>query len=168
MSGTFHERLAELREQAHLGETVSGRVIVDQVYAHFQHERLDLRHPNGGHARYLITPLYTRYFKYLRDYADNVLRGDGDLAMKRMAEDLAREVEWHAPLEFGDLARSGHPMVLVGDRVIYDRQPKQHRLSKEELRIKNRLRRLPPELIGWIWWHVMHKQSPPERLSHRR
>lgn len=164
----FSDRLAVLRESAGIGYLVSGRVIVDQVYAHYQHERLDLRHPHGGHARYLAVPLFTRFRKYCKDYADSFSKGAALDSLKRSMEDLSDQVEWHAPLEFGDLSRSGHPMVLLDQVVHYDRPPKQHRLSKSELRIKNRLRRLPPELIGWIWWHVMHHQEPPARLRHRR
>ena len=146
---------------------MTAHVVVDQVYAHYQHERMDLRHPRGGGAKYLERPLYDHYDEYLREYANQVLNaGDGGLrAMKNAAEHLSDEVETSAPREFGDLLRSGHPSVTQGGLVKYDRAPKQHRLSDGELRAKARLRKLPPELIGWIWWHVMHKQEPPPHLK---
>lgn len=171
MTGTFTERIAELRSltgcrSGHLRGTVE----VNQRYAHYQHERRDLRHPRGGGAGYLADPLMRNYRRYLTDYARTVLEDGGRLAMRRAVEDLAGDggVGRHAPLDFGDLRRSGHPSVTLGEEVIYDRPPLQHRLSDEELRIKARLRKLPPELIGWIWWHVMHHQEPPPHLGGRR
>lgn len=163
MTGTFGERIDALK--AMVGEDVTARVIVDQVYAHFQHERMDLKHPRGGEAKYLERPLYDNYSVYLRGYADAVLRDGGVDSMKHAAERLSDEVELHAPREFGDLMRSGHPVVTQGRRTVYDRPPKQHRLTEQELRIKNRLRPLPKEIIGYIWWHVMHHQEPPPHLK---
>ena len=164
MSGDWREKFAELRHMTRIGEgVIHCQVIMDQVYAHYQHERLDLRHPHGGHARYLATPLFTRYPKYLADYARSFTTDGGIRSLERSMEDLSDQAGWHAPYEFGDLAASGHPMVRIGDHIEYDRPPKQHRLTEAELRIKNRLRHLPPELIGWIWWHVMHRTSPPPR-----
>lgn len=161
---TFSERIAELRRMTGAPELLRAQVTVDQVYAHFQHEHLEFRHPRGGQALYLQVPLYDHYRDYLEDYAHTVLRDGGQEALKRSAENLSDQVEVHAPREFGDLMRSGHPEVEQGGRTIYDRPPKQHRLTEQELRIKDRLRKLPPELIGYIWWHVMHHQHPPAHL----
>jgi hypothetical protein len=169
--GTCTRRLADLRDQtgSHEG-SLTGEVIVDQVYAHYQHERLDLRHPRGGGALYLTLPLLLHRGRYLDRYARTVLDNGGQDAIKDAVEDLAGTggVETYAPWEFYDLRRSGHPVVRQGLRVIYDRPPHQHRLSPDELRAKARLRKLPPALIGWIWWHVMHKQEPPPQLGGRR
>lgn len=141
-----------------------GQVTVDQVYAHYQHEHLEFRHPRGGQAMYLQAPLYEHFREYLDEYARTVLQDGGQPSMGRSMEHLSDEVETHAPREFGDLMRSGHPEVYQGERQIYDRPPKQHRLTPQELKIKDRLRKLPPELIGYIWWHVMHHQHPPAHL----
>ena len=165
MTGTFAERIDALKEMT--GRSMTASVVVDQVYAHYQHERLELKHPRGGKAKYLEQPLYDNYGGYLREYAANVLRDGGRSSMKNAAEHLSDQVEITAPREFGDLLRSGHPSVTQAGHVIYDRPPKQHRLSEPELRAKARLRHLPPELIGWIWWHVMHKQEPPPHLKRR-
>lgn len=164
MTSTFFARTDLLLE--HVGnQDITARVIVDQVYAHYQHERLDLRHPRGGGAKYLEKPLYDHYGQYLKQYARRVLDDGGQRAMKNAAEHLSDEVEFTAPREFGDLLRSGHPVVTQDGHVIYDRPPKQHRLSEAELRAKARLRHLPPALIGYIWWHVMHHQEPPPHLK---
>ena len=148
-------------------DRLRGQVTVDQVYAHYQQEHLEFRHPRGGEALYLQRPFYEHATDYLADYARDVLRDGGHDSMKRSMEHLSDQVEEHAPREFGDLLRSGHPEVIQGGRTIYDRPPKQHRLTEAELRIKNRLRHLPPEIIGYIWWHVMHHQEPPPHLRRR-
>ena len=165
---TFSERMRELRRMTGAPEHLRGQVTVDQIYAHYQHEHLEFRHPRGGRALYLQVPLFDHFGDYLADYARTVLDNGGQEAMQHSMERLSDEVEIHAPREFGDLLRSGHPEVRQGERTVYNRQPKQHRLSERELRIKARLRHLPPELIGWIWWHVMHKQEPPPHLRGRR
>lgn len=149
-------------------ERLRGSVTVDQIYAHYQHEHLEFRHPRGGKALYLQAPLNDSYTGYLERYAQTVLDDGGQQSLGRSMEHLSDQVEIHAPREFGDLLRSGHPEVYQGERRVYNREPKQHRLSEAELRIKARLRHLPPELIGWIWWHVMHKQEPPPHLRGRR
>lgn len=168
MTATFHERMAVLR--AMTGETLRGEVIVDQIYAHYQHERLDLRHPRGGQALYLQAPLYANFRAYLAAVARGILEDGGWRAMSAAMEDLAGPggVATYAPVEFGFLRHSGHPRVLYGEHPVYDRPPEAHRLSREELRALNRLRPLPPALIGWIWWHVMRRTGPPPRSGWRR
>jgi hypothetical protein len=148
--------------------TLRGQVTVDQVYAHYQHEHLEFRHPRGGRALYLQAPLYEHYEGYLADYARDVLDDGGQHAMERSVEHLSDQVELLAPREFGDLMRSGHPEVYSGERRVYDNPPGQHRLTEAELKMKARLRHLPPELIGYIWWKVMHHQEPPPHLGGRR
>jgi hypothetical protein len=143
-------------------------VTVDQVYAHYQllqHERLDLHHPRGGHARYLAVPLETRFPLYLRWVAGGFLDDGGREGMIRAMEDLSDQVEWHAPVEFWDLRRSGHPEVKLGEHTVYDRPPIVHRLSPAELKAKSRIRylTLPDRLKGWIWWHLQHHHYPPPR-----
>jgi hypothetical protein len=108
------------------------------VYAHFQHERADLRHPRGGGPFYLQRPLFDHYREYLDDYARTVLHDGGQPAMRRSMEHLSDEVEVTAPREWGDLRRSGHPKVEVGGRTVYDRAPKAARLTRAELKAKSR------------------------------
>jgi hypothetical protein len=138
MSGTFSARIDELRHMTGDGAKVTALVVVDQRYARFQHERADLSHPRGGTAFYLQKPLFEHFRTYLADYAKNVLRDGGIKAMERSAEHLSDQVEVSAPREWGDLHRSGHPQVTVGDRTVYDREPKVQRLTEEELRAKSR------------------------------
>lgn len=136
-TGNLHDRLVHLRKM--IGEgTIEGTVTVDQIYAHYQHERVELHHPRGGRAKYLQIPLMRHFRDYISDYARNVLRDGGQEAIKRSMEHLSDQVEIEAPREWGDLLRSGHPEVKQGGRHLYDRQPKVHRLTQAELRIKSR------------------------------
>jgi hypothetical protein len=137
---TFADAARELRAMTGCPEHLKGTVTVDQVYAHYQHEHLEFHHPRGGEAKFLERPLFGHYRFYLQDYADSVLRDGGRPAMERAMEHLSDQVETRAPVEFWDLRRSGHPQVFLGPRQVYDRPPKQRRLTEEELRIKSRIR----------------------------
>jgi hypothetical protein len=123
MAGDFGARMDELIESVGDGE-LTASVVVDQVYAKYQHERMDLRHPQGGQAKYL-----------------SVLHGSLQNAMEFVAEDLAaKQVFDKAPREFQDLRQSGHPRVLNGEMIVYDRPPIVHRLTAEELKAKDKAR----------------------------
>ena len=137
MSGTFTDRIGELHRKVGGGE-ITASVEVNQVYAHYQHEHLDFHHPRGGGPRYLQRPLFEHYRDYLTDYARTVLADGGQRAMERSAEHLSDRVELDAPREWGDLMKSGHPTVTQDGRVIFDRDPKVHRLTEAELRVKSR------------------------------
>jgi hypothetical protein len=137
-SGTFSERIAELRRMAGGGARLTGTVTCDQRYAAAQHEHLEWHHPRGGSAKYLERPLMDNYRDYLGDYAKTVLHDGGQPAMKRSMEHLSDQVEVTAPREWGDLRSSGHPKVTLGERVVYDRPPKAARLTAEELKAKSR------------------------------
>lgn len=139
MTDAFRDRMEQLREMVGSRErTLRGSVVVDQVYAHYQHEHLEFHHPRGGRAKFLEAPLMEHFREYLKRYADSLLRDGGHGAMRDAVEHLSDQVELQAPREWGDLLKSGHPMVELGGTVIYDREPKVHRLTKEELRVKSR------------------------------
>lgn len=140
-SDTFEQRLADLAEQVGEG-TLRGSVDVDQVYAQYQHEGLDLRHPRGGQAKYLEQPLFDHHHDYVQALADNVLHGSLAAAMEDNVEDLSGRVFELAPIEFLDLRSSGHPMVTSNGGVVYDRAPVQARLTPAELKAKGKLRAL--------------------------
>jgi hypothetical protein len=155
VTSTFAERVDALRTMTGRGARITATVVVDQRYSQRQHEDLSYRHPRGGSAKFLEKPLFDHYRDYLGDYAKTVLRDGGQKAMQRSAEHLSDQVELTAPVDFNDLRRSGHPSVALGERTVYDRQPKQRRLTDEELRAKSRARwpLLPDALKGWIYWH---------------
>lgn len=135
--GTFGDRMEDLARRVGSGELV-GRVEVNQVYAKYQHERLDLRHPRGGQAKYLYTPLMMKWRQYLHHLAEDITELPRRMADN--AEDLSDQVFEFAPREFHDLRRSGHPSVKDAGSTVYDRPPTIWRLSESELRVKNRLR----------------------------
>lgn len=138
---SFDQRLAELSESVGEG-TLHGSVVVDQVYARYQHEGLDLKHPSGGVAKYLESPLYAHHRDYVQTLADHVLTGNLTSAMADNVEALSREVYELAPREFHDLRASGHPTVTDHGSVAYDRPPNVHRLTEPELAAKAHLRAL--------------------------
>lgn len=138
MTGTFSERIAELRHLVGDGRRLTGTCTVDQRYAMAQHEHGEWHHPRGGGPFYLRKPLFDNYRTYLGDYAETVLRDGGQPAMRRSVEHLSDQVEITAPREWGDLKSSGHPQVTVGERTVYDRAPKAARLTAQELKAKSR------------------------------
>jgi hypothetical protein len=148
MAGDFTQRIDELRHRVGSGR-LEGKVTVDQVYARYQHEGLELGHPRGGMARYLSQPLLDNHSEYLQTYADRVFNDEdgGRSAFVEAMENLAEEggVATFAPVEFSNLRASGHPEVHDGEDVVYDRPPRQARLTEEEIR---ELKRLHP--TGWI------------------
>lgn len=160
MVDTFTERMQHLIDDSGHGDLV-GHVVVDQVYAHYQHERLDLHHPRGGEAKYLERPLYDDRNVMFEMVARTCTADAGKDGMKNAVEHLSDQVEVHAPLEWGDLRRSGHPFVEEEGLTVFDRPPKARRLTEEELRAKARLTPMPGPLLGYIWYHVEGHRHPP-------
>jgi hypothetical protein len=154
--GTAAPALRQLLARTHSGTgLLRGSVEVNQVYAHYQHERLDLHHPRGGGPKYLERPLFDHYPVWYANIAVSYYEDGGERAMRYAVEDLSDLAELAAPWEFGDLIHSGHPQVTRGRRDVYDRSPKRHRLTEAELRQKSRWRfaTYPAALKGWIYWH---------------
>lgn len=132
---SFDERIGDLQHQVGDGRLV-GALEVDQRYARYQHEELQLRHTAGRTAKYLERPLLANTTKYMRTLAGAVLDGDLGKAMADNMEHLSGEVERVAPIDENDLPRSGHPVVTSGGRVVYDRAPQVARLTEEQLKAK--------------------------------
>lgn len=126
-----------VRDKVGPGKLV-GKLIVNQVYAKYQHERLDLAHPHGGGAKYLERPLMARGPELLRRVGTGALEGDGAGAMIEAVEALNSAMSSAAPVLFNNLRRSGRPKVYDNGRLVYDRPPWQPRLSKGQLRALRR------------------------------
>lgn len=118
--------------------SLTGRVVVDQIYAHYQHEHPEFHHPRGGQAFYLQQPLYVKYRGYLTKLGKAALQGKLRDAMVANVEDLSHQVMLKAPWEYMDLRNSGHPQVEQDGKLVYDRPPLVRRLSDEELKHKGR------------------------------
>lgn len=137
MPGDFDDRIREL--QARIGGgRLEGSCEVSQLYAQYQHEGADLRHPRGGQAFYLSTPLFEQYDGYYQNLADALLDGDLHGAMSDAMENLSGQVERLAPIELGPLHFSGHPVVVDDGATVYDRAPITPRLTEAELRAARR------------------------------
>lgn len=141
--GTFVDNVDRLLRET--PDKIEGRVEVDQVYAHYQHEHPEFHHPDGGQAFYLTEPLYAKADRYLKHIAERAIGQHGlgiREAMIENMEDLSLEVYQRAPWEFADLRASGHPIVEENGTVVYDRKPMVGRLDAAELAIKSHLRYL--------------------------
>lgn len=82
------------------GGPLIGKVVVDQVFAHRQHEDLTLDHPFGGGPKYLEGPLFHRYPLYLEALAKTVLDVGGPRpadAMTEIVHDLIEKGQDAAP-----------------------------------------------------------------------
>lgn len=135
MPSTFFDRIAELGRQVPK-HSVTAKVEVDQVYAHYQHEGLDFNHPRGGQAKYLEQPWLAATSETMGRFARALLEPDGlERAGVEVAEKGSEMVQSHAPVEFNNLRQSGHPTVQVDGVTVYDRPPVVHRLSEAELRV---------------------------------
>lgn len=152
----FADRIRELEEAVGDGD-LQGKVNVDQVYAAVQHEGywktgplagvVIRNHPRGGGSKFLAEPLFENAADYMRRLAGRALEPAGLVsAMRENVEDLSGEVYDRAPREFDDLRDSGHPTVMDGDRLAYDRPPRRPRLSEGALREKKRRSRLGESL----------------------
>lgn len=136
----MREGVRRLRDQVGAGK-LTGKLRVDQIYAKYQHERLDLKHPRGGGPKYLEGPLFARYQDYLQHLADAVLSGDLEDAMAKCMEALDSAMGAAAPIDHNNLRRSGNPRVYSNGRKVYDRAPHQRRMSDRELKTLRRARR---------------------------
>lgn len=114
--------------------TLAGKLVVDQVYAQYQHERTDLVHPRGGGPGYLRDPFFATYSDYLSRIARAFLDGDPEREMAESMEALNTRMSASTPLLYNNLRRSGNPQVFSQGRKTYDRKPWQRRLSATELR----------------------------------
>ena len=119
------------------------RVEIDQIYAHYQHERADLRHPRGGKPFYLRDPLFANHEDYLRHLASLTITADGsdiERGAREVVEQLVFDSEAETPHDTGRLSLSGHPTVESDGVVIYDRPPHAPRATEEELKAERRRR----------------------------
>lgn len=124
------------------GPTVRATVIVNQPYAQDQHETLYYRHPRGGQAKYLESPLYAKSPQWIQKFANRLLVRGTNTAREwgGVGRALKNEVPKTAPVEFGDLRESAALLVKEGGSIIVDEPPAQPRLSESELDAKDYMR----------------------------
>lgn len=137
VAGSFGSKIDELIEQVGTGDLV-GKVEVDQIYAHYQHEDLALKHPRGGHAKFLQLPLFENKDQYLDWLARFALEEHGIVrGMETAMEHLSSQVEQQAPVLHAYLRHSGHPSVQDKEVVVYDRPPIARRLTEQEIHVQH-------------------------------
>jgi hypothetical protein len=129
-----------VRDRVGQGKIV-GKLRVNQVYAKYQHERMDLSHPRGGGPKYLERPLLQNAGHYLQRIANEIPDGDPVAGMIDAMENLNDAMAAAAPVLFDNLRRSGNPKVYDRGALVYNRPPQQPRLSKRQLRALRRGRR---------------------------
>jgi hypothetical protein len=124
---TFEDRLDKLAETVGNGN-LEGSVSYDQVYAHYQHEGIGFKHPQGGQAKYLESVMQEQHQAYLQRVADGVLNDGGKDGMINAMETLAEESSQRAPIGPANsdhhphlLRDSAHPTVTSGGEVVFDR-----------------------------------------------
>lgn len=133
--------LRELSEQVGHGK-LEARIVVDQVYAHYQEVDESLDHPRGGQAHALGETIIGGQGKAMRTLAERAITPDGSELVSAaidVTDGWVREYEQRAPKEFLDLSRSGHPIVTDDGETVYDKAPAVARLSEEELKRKHDL-----------------------------
>ena len=139
-SDRFDARITKLQERVGTQPQIVGSVVVDQIYAKFQHEALYLKHSSGGRAKYLYGPLVENHRSYLQMIASELLNVGPRDPMQRAMDYLSAEVWLNAPVELGDLRRSGSARVHDGADRVYYRPPIQPRLTPSQMKEKERLR----------------------------
>ena len=136
MSGTFGRRMRELGDRVGTGRLV-GTVTVDQVYAQYQSESLDLHHPRGGGPKYLTIPTVDLASDHMERIARATLREGGPASgMVDSVRRIADDVKVLAPLDENDLRRSAATRVRDDGRVVHDQPAPVARLTTEQLRAK--------------------------------
>jgi hypothetical protein len=154
VASTFSDRIDALKAMVGTGD-LTGKVVCDQAYARAQHENLNWAHPRGGQALYLSQPLLENHPRYLQAYADHLLEDGGEASLAESMENLAEDggVAVRAPVLYANLRASGHPSVTSDGVTVYDRPPRQHRLSEEELKALYRAHHPVPDRGGRKPWN---------------
>lgn len=119
-------------------DVLSGHLRVDQVYAKYQHERMDLKHPRGGQAKYLWLALVTNQESFMNRLAKSVLETGPAEGMKKVVEEQDRALHRFAPVDRSNLRNSGNPRVFDDGRKVYDRAARQPRMSAAQLKARHR------------------------------
>ncbi len=146
--GTFGERIDVL--QGVVGDGVlSGKVVVNQVYARAQHESNWVTGPmagvqirtyhRGGGPKYLEAPLFSGLDQFLRHIAKALLDEGPQGAMEDVVDHLIDEVARLAPVWLDDLRHSASGEVTSDGRVVYNKPSPRPRLSREEIKTLARM-----------------------------
>lgn len=120
---------------------LSMSITMNQRYAKYQHERMDLFHPHGGKDHYLTDPLFDHVRQIMGALARAAITSRGSNLRVEMVEQVEAWVarsRVQTPIWWGDLPNSHAPTVVDDGARVYARPPKARRLTDEELKHKNR------------------------------
>ena len=134
--------IKDLIDRAGGASKVKATVVVNQPYAQDQHETLYYKHPRGGQAKYLETPLMSMHSNWLQSFANRLLRGHVEDEWAKVGRSLKNEVPKTAPVEFGDLRQSAALTVKAGGSIIVEEPAAQPRLTEAELDAKDYMRHM--------------------------
>lgn len=131
------EGAGKIRDRVGQGP-LKGKVTVDQVYARYQHERMDLRHPRGGYPKYLWLALTIGKDEMLNRLAQSVLETGPRDGMIKAMENQDKKLHRYAPVDFTNLRNSGNPQVWDNGEQVYNRPARQPRLTEAQLKALRR------------------------------
>jgi len=162
---TFAAKIDELDAEVGHGD-LDMSVTVDQVYAMYQHDNPEFKHPRGGEAYYLAAPLSEKWPEMVDRFSD-VIAGDASPVevWSVNAEELAGDVAERAPVEFIVLRQSAHPEVTDDGALAYDRPPTIPRLTQAEL---DEIRRVGEPIVNpeeWLRQRHYHRGEGGHWLS---
>lgn len=132
--GEGTDKLRDKVGQGHL----KGKLVVDQVYARYQHERMDLKHPRGGYPKYLWLALTIGRDQMLEGLAKSVLETGPIEGMKHAMEEQDKKLHRFAPVDHNNLRDSGNPQVWDDGSKVYDRPARQPRMTEAQLKAQRR------------------------------
>jgi hypothetical protein len=136
--GTFMARTDILLQNPGGGKLV-GHIVIDQVYARYQHERAYLKHPHGGGSKFLTRALVDEGPRGLQSLATATLRGDQNIVMSRVTERIVARAVRLEPKDMGDLAKSATVTTIDRGRIVYRRRG-EGRLTDKQIEAKRRRR----------------------------
>lgn len=124
------------------GPKVVARVKVDQIYAKYQHESLDLKHTTGQ-AKYLEAPMFENAPRLMQNFANRLLVRGTNTARewgRHVGQPVHGYVRKFAPKLFGDLGQSASLTVKEGNTIVSSIPAIQNRLNKAQLKAKDKAR----------------------------
>jgi len=108
--------LAKLKGMSLKGKkTMTVSVVYSAPYARYQHENLELNHPNGGQAKYLEEPARRLQNDMAAIVRRSVEAKNGlEEGLQRAGELLLRESQPLVPVDTGALRDSGEVIIVEG------------------------------------------------------
>lgn len=138
MGSTFFRRIEKLDSRIGHGK-ITASVKVDQLYARYQHERMNLNHHGVGGPKFLTRALFENHDRWYTQIANHLYSPLGvNHWMVRISKNFKSETQKRTPVFLSHLKTSAEARVKEGGAFIY-RGPHTPRLSKRQVRAKAHL-----------------------------